>query len=70
MCDYMYNPGSLCVQVTFEEAQLCDMPLSLEKDIPKDKKFLNTLQQKQNFPKQQWGGKFPGLTCKPMGCYA
>lgn len=31
MCDYMYDPGSLCVQVTFDEAQLSDMPLSLER---------------------------------------
>lgn len=69
MCDYMYDPGSLCVPVTFEEAQLCDMPLSLQKDIPKDTKFLNTPQQTQNFPKQQWDGKFPELTCKPMGSY-
>lgn len=66
----MYDSDSLCVQVTFEEAQLCDMPLSREKDIAKDTKFLNTPQQTQNFPKQWWDGKFPELTCKPMGGYA
>lgn len=63
----MYDSRSLCAQVTFEKAQLCDMPPSLEKDIAKGTKFLNTPQQTQNFPKQCWDGKFPELTCKPMG---
>lgn len=58
MCDYMYDPGSLCVQVAFEEAQLCDMPLSLEKYIPKDTMFLNTPQQTQTFQNNSGMGSF------------
>jgi len=70
MCDYVYGPDLLCLQVTFEELQLCNMPLSLVEGFAKDTKLLNIPQQIKNFPKQRCDVKFPEVTYKPIGSYA
>lgn len=61
-CDYIYDPD---LQVTFEEAQLCNMPLSSVKGFFKDIKLLNIPRQIKTIPKQR--PNFPELTYKPLG---